>query len=176
MTALTSGDQPDGVDRRAGISTKMKHDWNRRARTHTQFWIATGHHDTEEAFILSGIRDAEVLLRCLRSYHHPSHHPSWRALEIGCGIGRLLKPLATHFSRIDGIDIGDAEVRMYAVLIADLLRQPNPAPALPLVRELLALVEATLPLEPPGESMLRFRDVLRQIENRLTRIAVGADS
>jgi hypothetical protein len=51
MTALTSGDQPDGVDRRAGISTKMKHDWNRRARTHTQFWIATGHHDTDEAFI-----------------------------------------------------------------------------------------------------------------------------
>lgn len=33
------------------------------------------------------------------------HQPEWSALEIGCGIGRLVKPFRAQFHQVDGIDI-----------------------------------------------------------------------
>jgi FkbM family methyltransferase len=31
--------------------------------------------------------------------------PEWRILEIGCGVGRILKPLRERFAHVDGVDI-----------------------------------------------------------------------
>jgi glycosyltransferase involved in cell wall biosynthesis/predicted TPR repeat methyltransferase len=36
-----------------------------------------------------------------------STSPDWRVLEIGCGVGRILKPLRTQFARVDGVDISE---------------------------------------------------------------------
>jgi SAM-dependent methyltransferase len=35
----------------------------------------------------------------------------WRALEIGCGAGRLLRPMSRHFLEIHGVDVSEARVR-----------------------------------------------------------------
>lgn len=83
------------------LSHKMKVDWNRRARTHARFWVATGHHENDTTFIESGRRDALMLLAALG----PSHRSSWRALEIGCGVGRLMRMLAPHFAHLYGVDV-----------------------------------------------------------------------
>ena len=32
---------------------------------------------------------------------------AWRALEIGCGPGRLMRPLSRHFGEIHGVDVSD---------------------------------------------------------------------
>ena len=83
------------------ISTKMKADWNRRAKHHAQYWIATEDFHNDQKFSQSGERSAQVLLATIAPYYDPS----WTVLDIGCGIGRMLKPLAYHFRYLVGIDV-----------------------------------------------------------------------
>jgi ubiquinone/menaquinone biosynthesis C-methylase UbiE len=83
------------------ISEKMKQDWNQRALHHARFWIATENYETEEVFAQSGQDTAQALLKAVRGLYRPS----WKVLDIGCGIGRVLKPLAKHFHALVGIDV-----------------------------------------------------------------------
>ena len=83
------------------ISTKMKADWNRRAQHHAQYWIATEDFHDNKRFSESGQQSANALLTTIAPYHDPS----WTVLDIGCGIGRMLKPLASHFRSLVGIDV-----------------------------------------------------------------------
>ena len=83
------------------IAEKMKQDWDQRAQHHARFWIATENYQTEEVFAQSGQETAQALLKTIAGLHQPS----WKVLDIGCGIGRVLKPLATHFQTLIGIDV-----------------------------------------------------------------------
>ncbi|MFC1764580.1 methyltransferase domain-containing protein [Planctomycetota bacterium] len=83
------------------IVEKMKRDWDRRAHQDARFWIATDAYETPAAFAHSGQHDCEQLLAGLEPYLDRS----WNVLEIGCGIGRLLKPLAPRFRYICGVDV-----------------------------------------------------------------------
>ena len=83
------------------ISEKMKQDWNQRALHHARFWIATENYQTEEVFAQSGQDTAQALLEAVKGLYLPS----WKVLDIGCGIGRVLKPLAKHFHALVGIDV-----------------------------------------------------------------------
>lgn len=69
------------------IAEKMKQEWNQRARHYARFWIATKDSQTEEKFAQSGKDTAQVLLAILSSLHQTS----WKVLDIGCGIGKVLK-------------------------------------------------------------------------------------
>jgi SAM-dependent methyltransferase len=51
----------------------------------------------EQAFERSGLEAARHLARFL--------HPEARALDLGCGIGRVMRPLAAHCREITGVDI-----------------------------------------------------------------------
>ena len=83
------------------ISEKMKRDWNQRAAHHARFWIATENYQTEEVFAQSGQDTAQALLEAIKGLYQPS----WKVLDVGCGIGRVLKPLAKHFHALVGIDV-----------------------------------------------------------------------
>ncbi len=83
------------------IINKMKKDWNRRANHNARYWIATSAFETDDVFADSGENDARRILEGLEDYLSPS----WHVLEIGCGIGRLLKPLASRFHHLCGIDV-----------------------------------------------------------------------
>jgi len=37
----------------------------------------------------------------------PEERGRWRALEIGCGTGRLMRPMSRHFLEIHGVDLSD---------------------------------------------------------------------
>jgi len=83
------------------IVQKMKKDWDRRADHNAKFWIATEAYENDEVFSRSGEHDASRILEGLESYIQRS----WRVLEIGCGIGRLLRPMASRFEYVYGVDV-----------------------------------------------------------------------
>lgn len=99
------------------LSDKMKLDWNRRAHHHARFWIATEDYQTEEIFTRSGEATAQAVLNRLEELH--SH--SWKVLDIGCGIGRILKPLAPYFQELVGVDVSSEMIAQSKIWLADYL-------------------------------------------------------
>jgi len=80
---------------------KMAAKWDEAARKNVFYYIATSAWKSKEEFINSGKYDAEKILAGL-----PPFNPiSDSALEIGCGIGRLLRAMNNHFAALYGVDI-----------------------------------------------------------------------
>ena len=95
----------------------MRSDWERRARENAPFYICTTAADSAEAFAASGEKDlASQVLDGL------AVSPDWAVLEIGCGIGRLLKPLSSRVRRAVGVDLSDEMIRRGREYCAD---RPN---------------------------------------------------
>jgi SAM-dependent methyltransferase len=92
----TDGSSPGSV---------MRADWNRRAEEDHKLHIATGHARSEEEFRASGEKDLveEILDGITLS-------PDAEALEIGCGVGRLLAPLSERIAAAHGVDISEVMV------------------------------------------------------------------
>jgi SAM-dependent methyltransferase len=97
------------------IAEKMKQDWNQRARHHARFWIATEDYQTEEKFAQSGKDTAQALLATLSGLHQAS----WKVLDLGCGIGRVLKALAPHFHQLFGVDVSNVMIAQSKIWLAD---------------------------------------------------------
>jgi ubiquinone/menaquinone biosynthesis C-methylase UbiE len=89
----------------------MRAEWNERAREDAHYFVAFGRRDQDdEEFFASAadvVRELETELKRL-----PAGVPaaSRRALEIGCGPGRLLRPMSRHFGEIHGVDVSDEMV------------------------------------------------------------------
>lgn len=83
------------------ITDKMKQDWNRRAAGNARFWVDTVHFENDEVFDRSGTSDAHKFIKILSPYMEAD----WRVLEVGCGIGRMMKPMAGHFKEVCGVDV-----------------------------------------------------------------------
>lgn len=81
---------------------RMRRAWNRRARSNAEYFVAGGHSESDNRFWESGQRDLKS--NVLRDLVLDS---STQALEIGCGIGRLLRPLALRVDRAWGVDISE---------------------------------------------------------------------
>ncbi|HEY2843004.1 MAG TPA: class I SAM-dependent methyltransferase, partial [Bryobacteraceae bacterium] len=50
---------------------------------------------------------------------------SWKALEIGCGPGRLMRPMSRHFAEIHGVDVSDEMIALARERLRDI---PNAHP------------------------------------------------
>ncbi|HEY2797362.1 MAG TPA: class I SAM-dependent methyltransferase [Thermoanaerobaculia bacterium] len=92
--------------------SSMREDWELRARENAPFYICTeSSSETPEGFAAGGERDlAEKVLDGL------SDSPAWRVLEIGCGMGRLLRPLSERVAAAVGVDLSEemiARARAY---------------------------------------------------------------
>lgn len=95
----------------------MRKDWEIRARENAPFYICTTAAESPEAFAASGERDlAEQVLDGLTVSR------GWRVLEIGCGIGRLAKPLSARVERVVGVDLSEEMIRRGREYCAD---RPN---------------------------------------------------
>ena len=90
----------------------MREDWNRRAREDANFYAAFGRQNQDDAeFLASAAEVAGILEKELvRLPLAPSS--SRRALEIGCGPGRLMLPMSRHFGEIYGVDISEEMAAM----------------------------------------------------------------
>jgi SAM-dependent methyltransferase len=87
---------------------RMRADWNARADEDANYYVAFGRREQgEEEFFATAadvVRDLESQLPRLRGKS--------AALEIGCGPGRLMRPMSRHFAEIHGVDVSDEMVRL----------------------------------------------------------------
>jgi ubiquinone/menaquinone biosynthesis C-methylase UbiE len=99
------------------VLERMRADWNARARDDARYFVAFArrNQDAEEfqATAADVVRDLERELRRLPA------GPGRTALEIGCGPGRLMRPLSRHFAEIHGVDVSDEMVRRARERLAD---------------------------------------------------------
>lgn len=103
------------------VRERMRADWNERAREDANYYVAFGRRDQDDSEFLSTaadvIRDLEGELKRLPARLPVGHR---RALEIGCGPGRLMRPLSRHFDEIHGIDVSDEMIAQAQRKLADI--------------------------------------------------------
>lgn len=92
----------------------MERDWDERARLNPHYFIAVMAAGSEQEFRDSGERDLNGLLEGITLPANP------RVLEIGCGIGRLLRPFAARAGELHGVDISSEMIRLGRAAMADL--------------------------------------------------------
>ena len=95
------------------VLEQMRADWNRRAREDARYYVACGRRgqQDEEFFASAGdvVRLLEDELKRL-----PRHIPpqARRGLEVGCGPGRLMRPMTRNFGELHGVDVSDEMIRL----------------------------------------------------------------
>lgn len=93
------------------VNQRMGEDWNRRAREDAQYYVAFGRkRQSAEEFFASA---ADVLRELRAEYPRLTARPAeLTALEIGCGPGRLMRPLADDFAQVRGVDVSAQMVEL----------------------------------------------------------------
>ncbi len=95
------------------VSRRMRRDWNRRARSDVQFYVALGRRSQSWEDFLAGAEEVVVGLEKELGRLSPAAGSNGRrALEIGCGPGRLMLPMSRHFSEIHGVDVSTEMARL----------------------------------------------------------------
>jgi ubiquinone/menaquinone biosynthesis C-methylase UbiE len=100
----------------------QERDWNELAELDPYWAILTspgtrfGAWDSDE-FFATGSREIDGLMRRAAELGHPVARE--RALDFGCGVGRLTRPLAGHFGECVGVDISEGMVEQARRLNAD---------------------------------------------------------
>jgi SAM-dependent methyltransferase len=107
------------------VLERMRDDWNRRAGEDAHYYVAFGRRgQDEEGFLETAADVVRNLVPDLRRLAAASPRAR-RALEIGCGPGRLMLPMSRHFGEIHGVDVSDA---MIAIARERLARVPHAHP------------------------------------------------
>src|ERR1035437_5895552 len=101
---------------------RMRRDWNRRARENARHYVVTGQHEwTDEEFFQSGqITLEEEIPNDLPNVCQGHDPKEMKALEIGCGAGRVTRAFAEFFGEVYAVDISREMVRQARRLVADL--------------------------------------------------------
>src|SRR5215831_1627870 len=90
------------------VEDRMRADWNQRASEDAYYYVAFGRReqDDEEFFSTAAdvVKGLEWDLKRVRGRD--------AALEIGCGPGRLMRPLSRYFGEIHGVDVSDEMIRL----------------------------------------------------------------
>lgn len=87
---------------------RMRADWNARAGEDAYYYVAFGRREQDDEEFFATATDVLKLLtgelKRLRGRQ--------AALEIGCGPGRLMRPLSRHFAEIHGVDVSEEMIRL----------------------------------------------------------------
>jgi SAM-dependent methyltransferase len=91
----------------------MRSDWDRRAREDARYYAAFGRREQEEAEFQQSAGDVvRNLDRELGRLPLRTDRAALRALEIGCGPGRVMLPMSLRFGEIHGVDISEEMIRL----------------------------------------------------------------
>jgi len=98
------------------ILARMRGDWNQRATEDANYYVAFGRRQQDEQEFYATASDV------VRDLEHDLKRFPGReaALEIGCGPGRLMRPIGRHFRQIHGVDVSDEMVRLARERLRDL--------------------------------------------------------
>src|ERR1700689_3268231 len=108
------------------VSSQMREDWNARAKEDAGYYVSFGRRDSDDALFFATA--TEVIhggLECELLRVPLEQRGDWRALEIGCGPGRLMPPMSRHFVEIHGVDVSDEMITLAKQKLADV---PNAFP------------------------------------------------
>lgn len=104
--------QSDDVEFHLPVDLRdLRDTWNELGRRDAMWAVLSGPFEgrrdwNAEDFFRTGVEEVEaVLARCASLGAAPARD---RALDFGCGIGRLSQALAQHFREVDGVDIASA--------------------------------------------------------------------
>ncbi len=102
------------------VNERMRADWNRRAREDAHFYVAFERRNQEQQEFLASADEVTGSLSKEFSRLPPAAAKDRSALEIGCGPGRLMRPMSRHFGEIHGVDISDEMVRLASDQLKDI--------------------------------------------------------
>lgn len=93
----------------------LRRDWDDLAALDPFWAVLTAEHLrfrkwTPTAFFETGQREIEQLMFVCEDIGHPLERK--RALDFGCGVGRLTRPLAGHFDEVYGMDISPRMIEL----------------------------------------------------------------
>ena len=101
----------------------MRADWNQRAADDANYFVAFGRRQQpDDEFFSTADGTVQQLLPELKRFAGRE-----AALEIGCGPGRLMRPLARDFREIHGVDVSDQMIRLASERLS---HTPNAFPQL----------------------------------------------
>src|SRR5438132_9334887 len=94
------------------VSSRMREDWNARAREDAGYYVAFGRRDSDDADFFATATEVINGLEWELRRVPLTQRGNWRALEIGCGPGRLMRPMSRHFVEIHGVDVSDEMIAL----------------------------------------------------------------
>ncbi|MBN8548853.1 MAG: glycosyltransferase [Deltaproteobacteria bacterium] len=94
------------------LARRMKDDWDRRVTHDYRFWMSDG-RSTDSAMWDSGERDFEIIASDIKDCE------SKVMVELGCGVGRLLRPALKRFKRVIGFDVSSSAISKARELLGD---------------------------------------------------------
>ncbi len=98
-------------------SQEMRDDWNLRIQTDYRFWMSDGVL-SDEVMWETGKRDLESLFGT--DILESADARTWKVLDLGCGVGRLLRTAATKFRGVLGVDISETAIGRAKEFLADI--------------------------------------------------------
>src|SRR6266496_3346600 len=91
--------------KRVASTTESDRAWGELGRT--QPYSAILEHGSRAEFFASGEEHVAGILQIVRERIDPGYRPT-RALDFGCGVGRILIPLARLCDEAAGVDVSSA--------------------------------------------------------------------
>lgn len=103
------------------ILSKMRAEWDARARENARYFVNTAKEDwTDAEFFASGQRTvAEEILTDMTNICQGKDPKAMRVLEIGCGAARVTRALAALFGEVYAVDISPEMVAQATAALAD---------------------------------------------------------
>ena len=104
------------------LARRMQADWDQRARTNAFHFVnnAKEQWDADGFFESGEINFRDQVLNRLEGICGDRDPASMRVLEIGCGVGRMTRPLANVFGEVHGVDVSGEMITRAKELLSDL--------------------------------------------------------
>lgn len=139
------------------ISDQMKERWDERAARDAFHFVETSHWSGDvDAFFEVGERRVRGLIDPVLDDHLPADRRS-RAVELGSGVGRFVRALATRFDEVIGVDVSEEMVCR--------ARSLHPEEAYPGVR-FLTSDGLSLPVETESADLVLSYEVFQHMPSR----------
>lgn len=94
------------------LSNLMRRDWDRRISHDYRFWMSDG-VETDSIMWSTGQRDYQILTDGLIARSDKVF------VELGCGVGRILKQASQDFGKVIGVDVSDSAIKKAKELIGE---------------------------------------------------------
>src|SRR5260221_9200992 len=94
------------------INTRMREDSSGRACEDAGYYVAFGRRDQDEAGFFATATEVVNALDWELRRVPVAQRGGWKALEIGCGPGRLMRPMSRSFVEIHGVDVSDEMIAL----------------------------------------------------------------